>query len=310
MSFIVGDVLIQKVLSYFSDPPEFLRNVKNILHLSLFLSITLGGWRLLAKIVELVIASYIFFKKPIAFDTVITKWYFLLLFVIALYLAFFGPKKVLSIIKIHFKDFGGLSRFNNSYFIATVIISFVILSAGLAIIQNMYAGDLPKEMNLSPTGYSEGKLMCTSISEYDAWVVGDQVWCDLHFLGNKSYEFHEAITHITPFDSNETKKVANTVITCVDNKVEETTCHNIIIPVLYDTKNIVSIEIDDGQSMLISFSFRGITMEEYKKQRYEVFSLIFLLVSVGVFSVVSAMRNIQQMLEEPLKKGAKKQIRH
>ena len=297
----------QKRLSFFSKPPNFLTILKNVLILTLFLSITVAGWKLLATIVELMIASYVFFKKPIAFDTVLTQWYFMLIFIGALYIAFFGLKKVLCIIKESFDDFGGLSRFNNSYFIVTVIISFVVLSAGLSIIQNMYSSDLPTTYMVSIyDNYDNATLFCENKNGYDAWVVGDIVICQLNITDEKTH-YYDNVTVDIYYYALELTDTRTSNISCFENKkFNNTFCPNIKIPIKYASNADVTIQFDERQKNPIEgLSFESITSEEYKKQRYEVFSLMFLLVSVGVFSVVSAMRNIQQMLEDPLKKEKK-----
>ena len=259
--------------------------------------------------VELRIASYIFFKKPIAFDTVITQWYFMSILLISFCLGVFCLKKLFSIIN-KFNNFKWVSKFNNNYFIATAIISFVVLSAGLSIIQNMYVGDLAidgQEYTVTVyDNYDDAKLLCLSEKGYDRWVVGDTILCGLNITDKKLHPY-----------KNVTVNISYTFLELVDSKISDTYCElninknntfcpNIKIPIKYASNADVTIQFDERQKNPIEgLSFESITSEEYKKQRYEVFSLMFLLVSVGVFSVVSAMRNIQQMLEDPLKKEKK-----
>ncbi len=190
----------------------------------------------------------------------------------------------------------------------TCIISFLIL--GFSLISEEYKSTFPLETKLSDhnKANSNSKLICSSMRGKSQVIVGDILRCsgEIVPLNTSILEEHSEFRSyiiVQKYPSLETERVSlNSCSKILNTSIKLEDCR---YPVNSTDYHILYFHtsFNDMNSERILFKYKGIRVESISEESYrgknkDRITMIFILVSLSLFSVLSGTSNLKNIIEE------------
>jgi hypothetical protein len=205
---------------------------------------------------------------------------------------------------------------NNTYFWMALLLSLVFLIFGFSIYSELNKPTIPIYSNIYyirgndfTEPYLSSYLACFSGQGNEELVIGDFLHCGGIFNGATNNSWvqiceDQSCTNITKFPGyieSENKYTRNSKIVGVEFEINVTSTDKSFIKEIYFMSGVGKDGLDDVVARTYLSKPRPVPYETYRKELIDKnnnrISLIFLIISLSLFSVFSTVKNLRDIIE-------------